>query len=119
MDARREIERAARDSRARLLAYLSARTRDLAAAEDALADAFRKALESWPQTGVPDRPEAWLMTTARHRLIDLARRAQVRDEARATLLAVTDEADESAGTDMAFPDERLKLLFVCARRRSL
>ena len=114
MDARREVERAARESRARLLAYLAARTRDVAAAEDALADAFHKALETWPQTGVPDRPEAWLMTAARHRLIDAARRAQVRDAAQATLLAVTNETPETTDVDMDFPDERLKLLFVCA-----
>jgi predicted RNA polymerase sigma factor len=114
MDARHAVERAARDSRARLIAYLASRTRDVAAAEDALADAFRAALETWPRSGVPDRPEAWLLTTARRRLIDAARHAQVRSDAQATLLAAADEAQETIGTDMMFPDERLKLLFVCA-----
>ena len=114
MDARREVERAARDSRARLVAYLAARTRDVAAAEDALSDAFGAALETWPRTGVPDNPDAWLLTAARRRLIDAARYARVRDDARATLLAVADEAQEAAGLDMDFPDERLQLLFVCA-----
>ena len=52
----------------RLVAYLAARSRDVAAAEDALADAFRIALEVWPRTGVPEKPEAWLLTAARRRL---------------------------------------------------
>src|SRR6059058_3723798 len=72
MDARRAIERAARDSYGRLIAFLSARSRDVAAAEDALADAFHAALETWPRTGVPNQPEAWLLTAARRRLIDNA-----------------------------------------------
>ncbi|HVZ37788.1 MAG TPA: RNA polymerase subunit sigma-70, partial [Candidatus Kapabacteria bacterium] len=58
------VERAARDSYGRLLAYLSARSRDVAAAEDALADAFHAALETWPRSGVPEHPEAWLLTAA-------------------------------------------------------
>src|SRR4051812_46987921 len=62
--ARRAVERTARDSYARLIAFLSARSRDVAAAEDALADAFRAALEAWPNTGVPEKPEAWLLTSA-------------------------------------------------------
>ena len=58
MDARRAVERAARESYGRLVAYLAARSRDVAAAEDALADAFRAALETWPEAGVPEKPEA-------------------------------------------------------------
>ena len=68
MDARFAVEQAARDSYGRLVAYLGARSRDLAAAEDALGDAFRIALEDWPSNGVPEKPEAWLLTTARRRL---------------------------------------------------
>lgn len=114
VDARRAVEQAARDSYSRLIAFLSARSRDVAAAEDALADAFHAALETWPGTGVPDKPEAWLLTTARRRLIDRARHARVQADAMPTLLAVADEAQELASTDMTFPDERLKLLFICA-----
>ena len=114
MDARRAVEQAARDSRARLLAFLAARSRDVAAAEDALADAFAAALATWPDNGVPARPEAWLLTAARRKLIDAARHAQVHDAALPTLRAVAEEAEDMAATDMIFPDERLKLLFVCA-----
>src|SRR5262245_25660097 len=114
MDARRAVEQAARDSYGRLVAFLARRSRDVAAAEDALADAFRAALETWPQSGVPEKPEAWLLTAARRRLIDEARHAHVRAGAVPTLLAVADEARELAGTETRFPDERLELLFLCA-----
>ncbi len=114
MDARRAVELAARDSYSRLVAFLAARSRDVAAAEDALADAFHAALETWPRTGVPEKPEAWLLTAARRRLIDGARHARVHADAVPTLLAVADEAQDLARTDTTFPDERLKLLFICA-----
>src|SRR5215472_3457103 len=113
-DTRRAIERAARESYGRLVAFLAARSRDVAAAEDALADAFHAALESWPRDGVPDKPEAWLLVAARRRLIDAARHARTRADAAPTLLAIADEAQEMAGVAAAFPDERLKLLFICA-----
>jgi RNA polymerase sigma-70 factor (ECF subfamily) len=113
--AARAVERAARDSRARLLAFLAARSHDLAAAEDALADAFRAALENWPRDGVPDKPEAWLLTAARRRLIDLARHAKVHAQATPELAAALDDAQVfTKDHEHAFPDERLKLLFVCA-----
>jgi RNA polymerase sigma-70 factor (ECF subfamily) len=113
-EAHRAVERAARESYGRLLAFLAARGRDLAAAEDALADAFQAALQAWPRNGVPDRPEAWLLTAARRRLIDAGRHARVRADATPTLLAIASEAEELAGSDLSFPDERLKLLFICA-----
>lgn len=108
--AARAVERAAREAYGRLVAWLGARSRDLAGAEDALADAFRAALESWPRAGVPARPEAWLLTAARRRMIDAARRRRTRDAAVPTLLATAGEV-EAIGD---FPDERLKLMFVCA-----
>jgi RNA polymerase sigma-70 factor (ECF subfamily) len=113
-NARGAIERAARDSYGRLVAFLAARSRDVAAAEDALADAFYAALESWPRSGVPDNPDAWLLVAARRRLIDAARHARTQADALPTLLAAADEAQEMAGTGTLFPDERLKLLFICA-----
>jgi RNA polymerase sigma-70 factor (ECF subfamily) len=112
--AHRSIERVARDSYGRLVAFLAARSRDVAAAEDALADAFRAALEAWPQNGLPESPEAWLLVAARRRMIDAARRARVHANAVPTLLAAADEAADLAGSAVAFPDERLKLLFICA-----
>src|SRR5262245_32619282 len=108
------VERAARDSYSRLVAFLAARSRDVAAAEDALADAFHAALTTWPRDGVPDNPEAWLLVAARRRLIDAARPARTHVDALPTLMAAADEASEVAETGVAFPDERLKLLFICA-----
>src|SRR5262249_27786363 len=78
MDAWEAAEAAARTSYGRMVAYLAARSRDVAAAEDALGDALRAALETWPLNGVPNNPEAWLVTAARRKLIDTIRREQVR-----------------------------------------
>lgn len=114
MDTHSAVEQAARDSYSRLLAFLAARSHDLTAAEDALADAFQAALETWPDTGVPDKPEAWLLTTARRRLIDAARHVRVQVSAIPDLISLTDEAQERADTGVMFPDERLKLMFICA-----
>jgi RNA polymerase sigma-70 factor (ECF subfamily) len=107
-------ELAARTSYGRLLAYLVARSRDVAAAEDALGDAFLAALESWPRAGVPEKPEAWLLTAARRRLVDGARHAQVTAAAVPELRVVVERAGEDAASAAVFPDERLKLLFACA-----
>lgn len=113
-DARRTVESVARASYGRLLAYLSFETRDVAGAEDALGDALVAALTSWPRDGVPRQPESWLLTAARHRLIDQARRRRVREEHEGTLRRL---ADESTATEVAggrLPDRRAELLFVCA-----
>ena len=109
-------EAVARRSYGRLVAYLVGRTRDLAAAEDALAEAFRAALETWPRDGVPRSPEAWLLTVAR-RAHGARERAAMRAAAAAPEIArAIDEAGARAveEADMRFPDHRLKLLFVCA-----
>jgi RNA polymerase sigma-70 factor (ECF subfamily) len=107
------MERVARESYGRLVAYLSSHTRDVASAEDALSNALVAALTTWPRDGVPQNPEAWLLTTARHSLIDLVRHQQVAVASEPTLLLLREESkDVSFST--AFTDERLKLLFVCA-----
>jgi len=111
-DAAQAAELAARASYGRLLAYLAARWRDVARAEDALGDALLAALETWPRTGVPDNPVAWLLTAARRRLVDGARHAGVAAAAEADLNVMLDERADAAPA--AFPDERLALLFVCA-----
>ena len=111
LESSRIIESTARAAYGRLLAWLAARTRDVAAAEDALADAFAAALRTWPTQGVPDRPEAWLLTAARRRLTDQARHARVRAGAATALIEL---AEQRAAPAPAFPDERLALLFVCA-----
>ncbi len=106
-------ERVARAAYGRLVALLAARSRDVIAAEDALADAFAQALERWPAAGVPANPEGWLLTVARNRLTDGHRRA-----GRAPVASVApEELPDMALPDRdpaAIPDERLKLLFACA-----
>ena len=111
----RAVEAVARTAYGRLVAFLAARSRDIAGAEDALADAFAAALRAWPRDGVPDRPEAWLLTVARRRLADRARHGQVQ-AASATALVAQAEARTALQAPGAsdFPDERLALLFVCA-----
>ncbi len=112
-DTERTIERVARESYGRLVAYLSVHTRDVASAEDALSDALVKALAAWPRDGVPDNPEAWLLTTARHSLIDFIRHQRVVSESEPSLVLLKEHSIDPA-TSNAFPDERLKMLFVCA-----
>ena len=107
------IEAVARNAYGRLVAYLAARSGDVAGAEDALSDAFGAALQRWPADGVPQKPEAWLLHAARNRLIDAARHAQVRKKSE-PLLQLASEAEEVMTMHPTFPDERLKLLFVCA-----
>ncbi|HEX4973504.1 MAG TPA: DUF6596 domain-containing protein [Steroidobacteraceae bacterium] len=111
--ARRAVEAVARQSYGRLVALLSARTRDVAAAEDALADALISALTTWPRDGIPKNPQGWLMTAARNRLLDQVRHRQVRDQSAPTLELMMSDLYETRDPD-ALPDERLKLLLVCA-----
>ena len=113
--ARQAIEAAARDSRAQLLAFLAARAGgDLAGAEDALSEAFVAALRQWPAQGVPNKPEAWLLETARRKLIDAQRRGKQHARYLETLQPAFDAAQSAVESSDDFPDERLKLLFVCA-----
>jgi predicted RNA polymerase sigma factor len=112
-DAHQTVERVARESYGRLVAYLSSHTRDVASAEDALSDALLAALTTWPRDGVPQKPEAWLLTTARHSFIDLVRHQRVASASEPTLLLLRENA-KTETLSAEFPDERLKLLFVCA-----
>jgi RNA polymerase sigma-70 factor (ECF subfamily) len=106
-------EAAARRSYGKLIAFLSARTRDVAAAEDALSDAFAAALADWPRHGVPRTPEAWLLTVARRRMIDAARARRQHDGAADTLRLLADWAVDD-GARREIPDDRLALMFACA-----
>jgi RNA polymerase sigma factor (sigma-70 family) len=108
------IETVARHSYGRLIAYLASRAGDVAGAEDALSDAIAAALERWPMDSIPQKPEAWLLRVASNRIIDAARRHQVRQNSEEFLARLADEAQDVAATHEHFPDERLKLLFVCA-----
>jgi RNA polymerase sigma-70 factor (ECF subfamily) len=113
-DARATAERVARRSYGKLVAFLAARTRDLAAAEDSLSEAFAAALADWPATGVPDNPEAWLLTVARRRQVDAARRRQTQSDAAQHLRLVAEEVEAAAAGKGEIPDERLRLMFACA-----
>src|SRR3989454_3448348 len=109
----RTIERVARESYGRLVAYLCSHTRDVASAEDALSNALVAALTTWPQDGVPQNPEAWLLTSARHSFIDLVRHRRVAEAREPTLLLLGEEP-RAMTLSVKFPDERLNLLFGCA-----
>ncbi|MGB1009833.1 MAG: RNA polymerase sigma factor [Thiolinea sp.] len=109
----------ARDSYGRLVAILAAKSGDICAAEDALADAFQRALETWPQQGVPDNPEAWLITVSKNRILDQQRSAAHRYNTSLDSNEALDEPMANPEPDLftepdLIPDERLKLMFVCA-----
>ncbi len=107
------VEQVARDSYGRLLALLAVPTGDIAAAEDALADAFERALTRWPAEGVPANPSAWILTVARNRLRDLwkSRGYRMTGPLRETDCGAT--SFEPLDAD-AIPDRRLELMLVCA-----
>lgn len=113
MDALSRAESAARTGYGRLLALLATSSGDLAAAEDALADAFERAVRTWPERGVPANPDGWLLTVARNRLRDGWRSARAR-----RTVALDVERDAPAHLDAidvdAIPDRRLELMLVCA-----
>ena len=113
MDVARTAEAVARASYGKLVAFLAVRTGDVAGAEDALSEAFAAALADWPRSGIPRVPESWLLTVARRKLIDAARRRRVSEEAAPTVALLTEELDD-AGDEISIPDERLRLMFACA-----
>lgn len=112
MNANRAAEQVARESYGRVLALLASRTKDVAAAEDALSEALLAALTQWPVEGVPANPVAWLMTASKRRLLDARRHHDVREAAAATIELELTTLEQQAGSHL--PDERLRLLFVCA-----
>ena len=111
--ARRTADAVARRSYGKLVAFLAAPTRDVAAAEDALSEAFAAALDDWPRNGSPSNPEAWLLTVARRKMIDAARRRRTGDLA-APQLALLAEGLDAAAADEEIPDRRLAVMFACA-----
>ena len=113
-DARRAVERVARERCGRLVAILAARTRDVAGAEDARGEAFAAALRTWPLDGVPTNPDAWLPTAARRRQTDAVRRRQTRKAGEEHVQLIADEIEAMANERDAIPDRRLALMFACA-----
>src|SRR5258706_14634270 len=108
--AHRTADAVARRRYGKLVAFLAARTRDVAAAEDALSEAFATALIEWPRSGCPSNPEAWLLTGARRKMIDVARRRST-GEAAAGQLQLLAEGVDAAGAGRDIPDRRLALAF--------
>jgi predicted RNA polymerase sigma factor len=116
-NARSTADAVARSSYGKLVAFLAVRTRDVAAAEDALSEAFASALADWPLKGCPSNPEAWLLTVARRKIIDSVRRRRTGEAAAGQLqLLAKDWVKEwdSASSDAEIPDRRLALMFACA-----
>jgi RNA polymerase sigma-70 factor, ECF subfamily len=111
--ARETAEAVARRSYGKLVAFLATRTRDVAAAEDALSDAFAAALVDWPTSGIPTSPEAWLMTVARRKLIDASRRRRSGEGAADHLRLMAEELEAAAESQLEIPDQRLALMFAC------
>jgi predicted RNA polymerase sigma factor len=106
-------EAVARRSYGKLVALIAARSGDLAAAEDALSEAFVSALADWPRNGCPTNPEAWLLTAARRRLIDSVRRRRREEKATDSSRILAGGLD-AASADADIPDHRLGLMFACA-----
>jgi predicted RNA polymerase sigma factor len=111
--SRSTADMVARRSYGKLIAYLAARTRDVAAAEDALSEAFASALADWPRSGCPGNPEAWLLTVARRKLIDKLRRRSTAEAATGELQLLAEDL-RAAVAFSEIPDRRLALMFVCA-----
>jgi predicted RNA polymerase sigma factor len=103
------VEMVARRSYGKLVALIAARTRDVSGAEDALSEAFTVALAQWPQTGLPANPEAWLLTVARRKSINVERHRRMGEAVSQELQRILPDASQ---TDI--PDERLALMFACA-----
>jgi RNA polymerase sigma-70 factor (ECF subfamily) len=112
------VEAVFREEWGRLLATLVRWVGDLDLAEEVAADAMAVALERWPADGVPDRPAAWLLTTARRRAVDLLRRRQTYAAKLAVLKVEAERAEsERLGADASpadvIGDDRLQLFFTC------
>jgi RNA polymerase sigma factor (sigma-70 family) len=116
-DARRAVEAVWRIEAGRLTAALARMTRDVGLAEDLAQDALVAALESWPRSGVPESPGAWLMATAKNRAIDIARRGARFEDRREQLVReagmrmAMDGAEAGSGEGVG--DDLLGLIFAC------
>ena len=111
--AQSAAEEVARRGYGKLVAFLAARTHDVAAAEDALSEAFAAALAEWPRNGCPANPEGWLLTVARRKMIDVFRGQNRRQMVSVEIQSIADVL-AAAPTDAEIPDERLAMMFACA-----
>lgn len=120
-EARRAVAEVDRETRSRLIARLTSRFGNLDLAEDALQEALAQALVTWPETGVPGSPEAWLTTTAKRKALDVVRRQQVLTQKLARLHIESERdprpdgyADPAERDDETLLDDRLGMFFACA-----
>src|SRR5258706_10489100 len=117
-DIKRAIDGVWRIEAARLIAGLARIVRDIGLAEDLAKDAFVAALEKWPESGIPDKPGAWLMATAKHRAIDRLRRNKLferKHEELGTEIETRQEtavAELDAALDDPIGDDLLRLVFI-------
>src|ERR1700677_4439193 len=110
--ARETADAVARRSYGKLVAFLASRTHDVAAAEDALSEAFASALADWPRNGSPANPEGWLLTVARRKMIDAFRGQRHTEVDSEALESIADVLAAVPAADI--PDERLAMMFACA-----
>ena len=113
-----QIEDVVRTSWGRVLAILMSHFRDMELAEDVLQDALIAALSSWPQSGIPQVPEAWLLTTAKRKAIDRLRRSKMQNHKalEIEMMAKINQQSHDQGEHSSFAkikDERLSLIFTC------
>lgn len=113
MDVAQVVEEAWRSESSRLLGALLRITRDLDRAEDIAQETVAQALDRWPETGVPDNPAAWLMTTAKRRAIDQFRAGERQVRAYAEVAAGVEESFEETYDVEHLEDDVLRLMFVC------
>src|ERR1700758_1392843 len=109
--AQKTADEVARRSYGKLVAFLAARTHDVAAAEDALSEAFVSALADWPRNGCPANPEGWLLAVARRKVIDASRRHSTTEAAAGELQILAEGLEAAAAESAEIPDRRLALMF--------
>jgi RNA polymerase sigma-70 factor (ECF subfamily) len=111
------IEQVFREASGKIMASLIRLSGSFDWAEEALQDAFISALSSWPERGMPANPTAWIMTAARNRLVDFARRDRTRANKESALTYDTELRSQSNNAPeedvMHLPDDRLRLIFTC------
>jgi RNA polymerase sigma-70 factor (ECF subfamily) len=118
-DANSMVEAVFRQESGRIAAALIRISGSFDRAEEAMQEAFASAVASWPKTGVPKNPAAWITTAAHRKLIDQIRREKTREEKQDSVRyelhekAAPSEPDDSGETTMHLPDDRLRLIFTC------
>src|SRR5262245_17673208 len=117
-DAKSVAESVFRQESGRIIATLIRISGSFDRAEEAMQEAFASALASWPETGIPQNPAAWITAAAHRRLIDHSRREKTRLEKQDSLqyemqIRAASASSENSETFMHFPDDRLRLIFTC------